>query len=248
MDKEQTYHQIEAYLDGLLPPEEREAFEQKLRQQPALKEQLDKHRAARLLLEISAGRKLLEEVADKKTLRPFRAGQRWMLWSAAAAVVLLALLWSFMSLKTQYTPQNLAMQHFELYPGSSIRAERAEAGLFEKGMLAYEAGDLDAAIRHFSAMQPAAARYAESRLYLGVALLQNGQAGEAASVLKTLIASNDSRFSPAAQWYLCLAYLMDGQVEASKELASVLAADTRHAYSASARRLLKDMNSFFFQL
>lgn len=84
-----NYHDmIEPYLDGSLPPEEQQAFEQQLVRDPAL------HGAAR-----SRFREAFQRAANLNTTRrsgtvPPRSGSngRWF-WYVGAAAVLLWLLW-----------------------------------------------------------------------------------------------------------------------------------------------------------
>lgn len=93
---QEKYEQIERYLDGSMPPAEREAFEAALQQDKSLGDDLTLHRALHRSLGNRQRRELLDALADtveeEAQPRPALAG-RWLSpFRLAAAAAVLALL------------------------------------------------------------------------------------------------------------------------------------------------------------
>jgi hypothetical protein len=93
--------------------------------------------------------------------------------------------------------------------GGALDAERKRA------LAAYEAGDLGDAVRRLSVLAARDSSDPAPGLYLGVAHLLRGAAGEAAAVLEGVPREEGAYWTPHVEWYLAVAHERAGRPAAA---------------------------------
>ncbi|MEL6863690.1 MAG: tetratricopeptide repeat protein [Bacteroidota bacterium] len=213
--------QIDAYLDKQMNDAERRAFEALVKEDMELAAQLEESRQAIRLIEQMRDMDIKEQVrevqAQYKDRPPSRPAGRVLLWkwiSAAAAILLLAVIaynWF------QATPTDqLYAQHYEAYTISF--GSRGEEGVqLAQASRYYQQKDYTAALPLF---QNALSNkdLAEIRLALAICQLESQQFANARQTLRPLITSNDPVFGVHAQWYTAMAWLGEGQIEETRTI------------------------------
>lgn len=161
----------------------------------------------------------------------------WRRWSAVAAVALLVIggAWFWMQ-STSQDPARLAQAYFEPLPNVLAPEVRGATNqsILAASMQDYEAGAYSEAISKINSL-PDSIQTETVQLYLGSAYLANKQGREA---IKTLSPLTDQE---AAQWYLCLAHLSEGELDRTKTIATQLVQETSGVYRQLAEDLLREM-------
>ncbi|MEL6672661.1 MAG: hypothetical protein AAFR61_10740 [Bacteroidota bacterium] len=237
MNDKDLFDQVQDFLEGNLNEAESQAFQEALKQQPALAQELKKQQLAqRLLLETAtlSWKQSLKPAASPRPspfLRPI---------NIAAAILVLASLGWIIWQNTRPAPQSLLAQYAEAYPAPNLRSTSQELDLFRQGAIAYQQADYAGAVTLWQNMTPAESRYDESQFYTSVALLMQQKAQAALPLLELLHQRKDPRFGQAIQWYLSLAYVDTQAFSSAIPLLQALA-DQASPYQARARRLLADI-------
>ena len=256
-------HTIEAWLSGTLSEEESHALAKLEQTDAEFAELVAYHRLAYQAIEAGLGQQLKQQLqalnpsqvhsqiqtqvqegggslsSDQSTIRPF--WQRATVWSIAAAVVLLIVV-SARMLYT-HTDQAIAHQFAEAYAAPPVRGELGPEEIVNQGLEAYQDERYAGAIDFFSQLPEDHPRYVEMRFYLGNAALQISKSQQAIQEFQLVLSKKDVRFAPAAEWYLALAYLQDGQLQKTRRVASRLADNEGSAYQDEAVRLLGKLDS-----
>lgn len=137
-------------------------------------------------------------------------------WYAAAAVFVLGVIGWWTSTLFPQNSEDLYHSYFEPYPNTVdpiVRSDAGQSGLSDQAFEWYDKGDYDKASAAFGDLYKHSQR-AQDLFYQAVALMASGHHAEAIPLLEQQ--KKDGSFFEAAQWYLGLAYLKDGQVSKAK--------------------------------
>lgn len=250
---EDRYDTIEQYLRGGMPAAEREAFEARLREDPALREELQAFRMAKEVLEVGIADGLRadfatwqKEAADPKPARSLKLRVHPRIWAIAASLLFLLGVFAFWRVQ-QFGGDTLAAQYYDSSELTGIRSVGAGQGELEAGLSALRAGQFEAAAAAFQAFDPVNPNYADARYLLANTWYQSGNLGEAVSILQELQNHTDPAMSEKAEWLLLLTYLKDGR-KGNPEFESLFGkinGDPGHSFYPKARELRKKLNSFW---
>jgi tetratricopeptide (TPR) repeat protein len=229
-----TYSDIDAYLNGELNAEEQQAFEQELRSNQQLREQVNAYR----LLNSTVGKHQqaeqtlpeLKQILDPLTHQYFKKEKakvitmrRTMYMLAAAASVVLILMLTLPGT----SPDNYS---FDDMPGAIVRGaedEKAKAAqLFNNKQYAEAA-------TAFTNLRTTAPADATVDFYLGISLLKTGKYVEALPLFETL-ANGTSVYAEDANFFAALSAYHLQQNEKAKQYAEKVKEGSRNWKNAKA--------------
>lgn len=220
--KEEDYLEIEAYLQGELPAEQKTALEERAKSDPAFATALAERRQLHEHLKAEAGEAALratlnpmgtkyfpeqkEEPAVVRQLRP-AAGRRrrWWVGIAAAAAIALAVIagGQFMGEADHY-------EQFAQHEPLSLTERGNPASLANQAETAYNNEQYSEAINLLQEYLIVQIDDERARLALGVSLLEEDRDAEAISLFKEIV-DTGSALAPYGNWYLALAAVKRGE-------------------------------------
>jgi hypothetical protein len=154
--------------------------------------------------------------------RPLARDPRTWLVAAAAAAVILLVLWP----DRDGAPRELgAVARIEAL---AVNAVRGDASARERGLEAYARADFAAAIAALSAATAADGGDGEAWLYLGSALLLESRAPDAAPALEAAAAAAKGPFAEEARWQLAQARLALADGDAARAQLERIASGDGH--------------------
>jgi TolA-binding protein len=198
---------IDDYLSGRLSPEARQAFEEELNRDPELQKQVGLQRDMVFLLSHQKDRTELKGRLEKtganffgeeEPARP-RARIRWIGWAAAAAAVLLFVLWSV------FVQPDLYQQYAE-FPPLALSEKSTATTNWAATEQAFNSGDYAEAALQLEIYLEAFPDDQQARLYLGIAQMETGDL-EAARQSFAEVSAVAPALSDYAEWYRALSYL-----------------------------------------
>lgn len=241
---ENNYDQIEAYLDGTLPPEERAAFESRLQEDEALRRELEAYKQARAAIRDAARRDLRATVDKAYKEQETKAGQlrsiRRRLAIAAAVLFLIGAVFVIRYFVSPAGPQQLYAEYFEPPPTPAQRSgETADA--WNAVVEDYQRRNYEEVARDLQNLlsDPDFERPAQGYLYLGVSRLVLGQTAAAADSFRRI--PETSSLNQERAWYLALTYLRAEDTARAEAQLREIAAQTGHYKQEEAQRLLEQL-------
>ncbi len=243
---ENRWNQIDRYVSGEMVDDERDTFEERMREHAGLAQQVHLHRDIMSGMEFHFAQQLKEQLAlsdiEKKK---FDFG---LVWKIAAAVLLVAGLGAtaYYYLPRTADTQQLFAAHFEAYPNTLTQRVRSEPASQEAGLPAamqyYEAGQYAQAVTQFDALLTADS--VENPLavvfYRGVSYLGSDQATQAIADFEEVTQQADTLLTEPATWYLGLSYLKAKQTAQARQIFIALR-DQGGDYAKPAADLLEEI-------
>lgn len=267
---ENRWNQIDRYVNGEMVEQERDLFEERMRQHAELAQQVHLHRDMLLGMEYYFMQQLKEQLAlsdqKKKTFN-------WQLFlKIAAAVLLVAGLGGAAYYYSQRPadPEQLFLTYFEVYPNTLTQANRSESlpsdaspsdaslgdvspsdTMPDEGMPEiatalqhYETGNFSQAAAALDQVLASANVSEDQRtalvFYRGVANLQLGNVRQAQADLAQVTRA-DTLLSDPAAWYTGLSYLREGRVAEARQLFEQLR-EAGGDYAQQAAKLLDELS------
>jgi len=221
---EKTILLFDDYLQGALSPQAKEAFESRLKKDPALNDafiifrDVNQHLSHHLSEERAMFRSTLETIADqhlktqevpKKETKVIRFTP-WKYAIAAAVIVLIGLTFMFSSGDPLYAD-------YAFNESISLVERDGEGTAFAKAETAFNAKEYLEAIVYFDAILAADSANAEVQYYKGIALVEVEKYDEAAAIFNQLTDGN-TLYKHKATWYNALSKLKQGDTNACKQL------------------------------
>lgn len=256
--------QIDRYATGRMTPDERTAFENRMRHDPQLAREtqtaehivnaLERRNEEEALGELSRIgsadelKRLLNEAERKAAVTlPRPSLLRRLIPFAAAAAVILGFVW--VGMRPEHVSDELYDRWYETpeyAPSISRGGGETDAGLerlLDSAAIHYAAGDFDKAIAAYARAAELELDYPDyARFYRAAALAAAGRSREAISVFRRLAGDPGSDYAQEAAWRLALEYLhLDERAQARKVLESLVAEEGPCADSA--RKLLRELNA-----
>jgi len=238
---------IQGYIEGNLAPSQKSEVDYRLKEEIGFQQLYSEYallahgiRFAHLSQKLEQLRSLeagLPPVEAKQVL----LRQYWMPISAAASVLLAAVLWFTLASDPRPLNQELYAAYFEPFdsPGSGLtRSTDNEKSIRAKAYMAYDAGNYEEA----SIFLEEALKEKDDaimHLCLGSSLLKLGKHEEAERVFQHVVESHGDLVTQA-EWYLALTYLYQGKIERTK--ATLWEISKSSTYGKDARELLKKLD------
>ena len=217
---------IEDYLDGELEGDALHAFEQRLKTDPELSNEMQLFKEVNMHLKVAhkehkkkEWKAILNEAVAPVEKKPENKRRILYFISAAAAVALL-----FFGVFTLFpgtsSSNQLAQEYWE--DSSSFLATSIERGntdtdsqRLSEAFLQYKNNNYESALQILSTLENT---NDESELLYAACFFQSDDMPQAIEKLLPLVNNPQSLAKDEAQWYLALAYLKDGQAVASRKL------------------------------
>ncbi len=248
------YHKMETkyteiigkYLNGELKREELDVFEEKLKTDTLLQQELKLEQDLDKIIldeDVLGFRKELvdirqemkndkgqsegkgnEETIEIKLGDRSQSSGKWYLLAASIAIMVgLAGYFYFMQNQT-YSNERLFAQYYSVYP--SDIAERSDeispSDSFVLGLMEYEEGDFYDASRFLSLAVENDDQNFSAHLYLGVSFLEMDSLSRAIKGFNIIINDRNNLFVDQAKWYLALTYIKADDEKNQKEIHDLL--------------------------
>ena len=238
---------IERYLLNLLSEDEKQSFEERLKTDKTLAQEVSTQKE---IIENVEGIGRLELKSQLKTIHsqlyPKQSSSkgitsRFILRFAAAAIFIGVLFGAWWMMQQGPTNEQLFSENFEPYALSLNQRSDSEE-VFYKIENLYHAKNYEELIPLLEGvLDQSEQKSSQLQLGLGIAYMQSGKSQEAINQFKTIIAKNDFNFEDEARWYLALANLKSGNIDDAKEALKVLASESNRDHHDEAKSILSSI-------
>ncbi len=231
--EEQYINKIEAYLKHTLSDHECDQFEKALKNDATLRKTFNEYALAMDVMDQQVENDLRVKFASWKQERKFITRRITMYSALAASILLLVGMCFLLKLKSGPTTYEQLAHTYYLLPEAPSHSMGDDQIHWNKGIKAYTRKDYEEAIRHWQHVEypDAEINYYLAHCYFSV------RKYEMAARLFNDLKEGTSAFSYAAEWYLVLSYLCDGQMEEYKPLLEIILTDKEHPYHSEAIEL-----------
>ena len=226
---------IQKYLDKQMSGQEIADFEQELKINPELYEELLLHKDVDAAIKDLIGENMflknlelahksyMESTTKKNSAKTpiFQLTPKYLIRYAAAAVIFIALsvgVFYTMSSKS-ISPDKLYTSYYVPYEvnGANRSGNAGDESLIEKAMQKFEQKDFDGAIKIFNSMKTTGNTNISSNFYKGIAYLEMNKPNEAIKSLEVVVKNENSEVLAEAEWYLGLAYLKANDLDNARK-------------------------------
>lgn len=239
---------IDRYLQGEMSDKEKVTFEQRLIDEPDLREEFENQKKIIDIVSAGALKEKLEELHLRHQIKKRNHG-RFYLYTATAVAATFAIVLSFwfMYQPAAGTPyeQMIASVYFK-DPGLPTLMSTAETNReFELAMIDYKLGDYRSSLDRLTALSEENPQNDTIRFYLGVNWFELGNFQRAGQLFEELRTSDSRYVIEKAEWYSALNYLHLEDREKAGELFNNIAEDYSHLYQSDASNAMLMMERFF---
>ena len=231
-----TFETIEAYVLDRMPPADRIAFEGRLERDPDLRDEVELQRENIHAIELGGFMRSVKEIiSEQKESEPSgRSWYRWIGYAASIAVMItIAVWWSL----RQPVHERLFTEYFRPDPGLPVTMGIADDAAFSEAMILYKEERFEEAHTEWMALLQAEPSNDTLLFYSGISALAANGPSAAIAPLRSVAANDRSVFHERAQWYLFLAHVRIGDVDAARESVQPLHAEE----AAKARTILNEL-------
>ncbi len=213
---------IRKFAHGELTAEALTAFEQQLKEDEALREELDLYLALRGSYQV-AQKAHFAELVTSQGLTPEKPQARILsfgnattrIMSIAAAILLLATLTFILWPKTDLSPQQLAQAHLTTpYPAPSpVMGNETRDAQWREARVAYAQGQYETAASLLNRMIANGDSLPETAFYLGLSFLYQTPPNYELAI--NSFSTIEGLYREAADWYTALAHIRHGNAQAA---------------------------------
>ncbi len=239
-----TAELIQRFLDNEMSQEERKLFEDQLKKDTSLQEEVLLYRKVNNALKDSSLEDFkteLNQIHREHFHTPIIKSIR--VWRYAAAIVLLALIGSvIMFMNSGSDPLKAYDKYYEAldFFNSKRAGKLNERSEFDHSMEAYNNKQYQLAYEKLSALLHKEPDNLALKLYLGVSAIEIGQIEKAEELFKNILYTNDPFYIQEAEWYLSLIYIKQNKIEKARPL--LIGITERNGnYAEKAQQLLDDL-------
>ena len=228
---------IDKYLSGELRGQELKAFEEMLKTNQQLREELKLERDLDQIIldedtigfrkEVIGVREEMkqQENRPKRFQKPFQLiTGKWYLMAASVLILVGIFAYLYFLQNRQISNEKLFARYYSKYP--SEIAERSGDDVsnepFVMGMNEYGKNNFEGAIRYLNLTINADSSNNIARLYIGISYMETNKYDIAILNFKRIISKPGNMFAGQAKWYLALTYLKTNNADYRKETKSLL--------------------------
>ncbi len=270
MNEDNLYSKIDRYLAGSLEGEELIAFENEIKADAALAEEVYINRGIKIVIEDEIQKEFelnfsavfneaIDEIkkndtstistSSERKVRQLRPARR-MLALAASIGLLIVAGFTLYNANTNYSDATLAAYDIgEYHTSLGVRgSETTDA--FQKGIDAYKANEYTESIKFFSTYKPEDELYSNAQLYAATINLEQKNYLQTEELAQNVIAvTEDENLKGQAEWLLIQTWLLSGKEDAEfHELLNQIVSDKTHFNYKDAVELKRKLNSFWRKL
>jgi len=261
----QILDKIEKYLNGDMTPQDEAQFDAEIEQNPELAAAVDNFGVANDAIEVLIEDNLRAELNNLKAEesgnqasnvvsinknKPVAKMRSLRSYLAAAASV--ALLLGFFGMNwagNNYSNTALGEEMYSGYDLPNVRSGNNTVHPFSEGLTAFQNKNYDQAVEFFKGIVVDDPRYPEAQFYLGHALLESKNFGEAATQFEKVAGLEDVRYTESAEWYQIIAQLSLGETNNNFDtLLTKITTDKDHTFNKQATELQGKLNSIWRKL
>lgn len=239
---------IKKYLTDKLSPEERNAFEQEMENDPFLMEAIEGLSMVNgkwSMEKLNALDNDLQNSIDAKILNPQKGkiiSISFFRYAAAACIVgILALVsWRLISVEKSIDEQAIYASYFKplTNPDATVRGENNDTEE-SKAIQAYEKEDYFEAVNAYQKLVANNPDNVKNNLFLGISYLGTNQPKKAIDILNKITTSEEFRFD--IQWYLALAYIKNKELQSAQTTLSNLTKEENY-YKKEAQEIIDKLD------
>lgn len=206
------FEEIEAYLLGR--SSDPEHFEQRMREDVDLREEVEVQRENMLAVELGGFSRSIAEISKRHAaanpvIGPAPVARRpnlmWVMRIAAGLALLLGVAWWFLARPDAY--DHVIAEYYVADPGLPVPMSATNDAAFHDAMVDYKMGAYPKAISKWNALLVNDPQNDTLRYYLANAQMGDGNANEAIQLYQGLSTDTRSVFHEKAEWRLFLAYV-----------------------------------------
>jgi len=239
-EAENRRNQIDRYVNGEMNTEEITVFEQRMRENGALAEEVHLHRDVLVGMNQYFNldlKRILQEEEAKLKKKPVN----FYKWAGIAASIVLVIAVSYLVFFTGSTDsKQLYAQYYKPYPNILTPAQRSENSTTDPGLSLYEAGNYAEALKHLEQRISQGDHDPYLAFYAVIAALNADEETKAKTYFEKVINLQDEIFANPAQWYLGLTYLKSGQKKEATQVFEEIKT-SGNDYSQHAAEILEDL-------
>lgn len=239
---------IKKYLANELSPQERNAFEQEMENDPFLMESIDgwsMHQEALTMSDLNTLENKLNTKIDSKITQPGKGkviSLNFFRYAAAACIIgVLGLVsWRLVFVQKNMDEQAIYASYFKplTNPDATVRGEN-DSTEASQAIQAYEKEDYFEAIKYYEKLVANNPDNVKNNLFLGISFLATNQPKKAIDVLNKITASEQFHFD--IQWYLALAYLKNKEIQQAQTTLTNLTKEENY-YQKEAQEILDKLD------
>lgn len=211
---------IESYLDGELSEQERLQFEQELKTNKELANDLLIHQEIRNAL----GDEDLIDLREKLSIiredyhRKEKKKKRFAIF-ASSSIIVIAFITTFFICNKSYTNDELYNMYYEHYDaGTIVRGEvQPTKEIYTNALRTYDKGQYAEAIKLFEQIRDTSAFYQPKEYYTALSYMELQNFDKALNHLEPLLKNNVSALHKNIIWFSGLCYLKTNQNEKAKQ-------------------------------
>ena len=236
---------IEAWFEGRLSDEQKNAFEKRLRDDDAFRTKVDNFEAAVKTVELMGRNELkdrLRKIHDQVVNGKKQNGKLWLRIAAifiGLMVVASPLIYRNFFATPDY--EKLAVKNFSTYPDILSRRSNASSRdiMLIDAMSYYKNKDFqNASVLFEHIIDNDTTENQAFYLYKGISLLGNDDLRQAAATFEQMVEDPDNEFYEQARWYLALTLLEEGKPRESAVILEQIVHDKSYNHK-KAKKLLR---------
>ncbi|MBK9327911.1 MAG: tetratricopeptide repeat protein [Sphingobacteriales bacterium] len=233
---------IKKYLKNELPPEERNAFEREMQDDPFLMEALDGLESFNQPPKLEEILRELEVKIDTRTASAKAGGKITFMnvFKLAAAACVIGIVaftsWRYVFTKRIVDEQTIYASYFKplTHPDAAVRGENKLSN-DEQAIQAYEREDYFEAVRQYEKLVADNPANVKNKLFLGISYLATNQPKKAIDVLGSITTSEEFHYD--IQWYLALAYIKTKEIQKAQDILQKIVQNENY-YQHQAKNIL----------
>ena len=238
------YENIHAYIDGELSEEEARQFEEALKSDKGLADEVDIEKTLRRGIMAAGLREQMSSFAQGGEDKEKKPGARvidFNNYRSLAIAASLAILLGFFLWQTRTSPAGDSNPFASVYyedPGTPVKMGETEDKAFDEAMINYKNEDYEQAKEAFARLCQDSG-FDKACYYEAQSLLNSGELEGARDQFSALLSrTDDLELREKSQWYLAYTlYQLDD--ETYKSILSDIAEDDAHRFNLEAREVMK---------